>query len=115
MENSKEIRKLQKELSWLEAKKRSVDTNKICVGYLYESALKKLNGDLNTMSAVEYIRLKKQALTSHTQLKQLEDVSNSLADAIYAAQVQLAALGAEPVRRKRISEIMMERSMEKEI
>ena len=116
MGNNKEIRKIQKELMWLQAKKRSIDTDRYMTGYLFESATAKLNSEeVNSMSAVDYVRYKTQAKNSRARLMELDDISNSLADGIYAAQVQLTALGAEPVRRKRISEIMMEREQEREM
>lgn len=114
MGKNKEIRKIQKELMWLQAKKRSIDTDRYMTGYLFESATAKLNSEeVNSMSAVDYVRYKAQAKNSRARLMELDDISNSLADGIYAAVTQLTALGAEPVRRKRISEIMMEKEQEK--
>ena len=104
MENN-EIRKLNKNLRYLQLKRRMLLKDKMCYGHLFESAVNKLrSGDVSTM---EYFRLKEQAKSARAKLQEIDSVLEILDSTISSIERRFAELSVAPTPRRRAADFVM--------
>jgi len=78
---------------YLSAEKMKFARERMTYGYLYESALNKINSqDIDEMNAVDYVRFKRQAVSARKKVAEIDSVVTALDSALYSIERRIAEM-----------------------